>query len=114
MVHLAIYDISTWLLATSFAEVPRGELLGGLTKGGGDKKGPCEGPSVLPSFIFCKWYCTLYSSNLVGKLNICFHTYWCLLQNFVSSVTTYGHTPSTTIYMFVFDFEPGGQQQSGS
>ena len=45
---------------------------------------------------------------------ICFHTYWCLLQNLVSPVTTYGHTPSTTIYMFVFDFEPGGQQQSGS
>ena len=42
---------------------------------------------------FCKWYSTLYHSNLAKKLNICLH-HFDVQRKTVSPVATHRHTPS--------------------
>ena len=42
---------------------------------------------------FCKWYSTLYHSNLAKKLNICLH-HFDVQRKIVSPLATQRHTPS--------------------
>ena len=42
---------------------------------------------------FCKWYSTLYYSNLAEKLNICLH-HFDVQRKIVSPLATHKHTPS--------------------